>query len=123
MSPEEAGREIGRHWRFYETTAGNRPVREFLDRIGDDDRDAVVAGMARVREYGLSRARHVRGDIWEVRTIGQAEAFRVLFSPEGKKGRVLLAIEGFSKKSQKTPPQLIDLAERRLRDWRGRGGS
>jgi phage-related protein len=123
MSPEEASREIGRHWRFYETTAGSRPVREFLDRIGDDDRDAVVAGMARVREYGLSRARHVRGDIWEVRTVGRAEAFRVLFSPEGKKGRVLLAIEGFSKKSEKTPPQLIDLAERRLRDWRARGGS
>lgn len=123
MSPEEASRAIGRHWRFYETPAGSRPVREFLDRIGDDDRDAVVAGMARVRQYGLSRARHLRGDIWELRVDGQAEAFRVLFAPEGKKGRVLLAIEAFSKKTAKTPPQLIDLAEGRLKDWRGRAGS
>jgi hypothetical protein len=40
---------------------------------------------------------------------------------EGRRGQVLLALDGFSKKSQRTPPEKIDLAERRLRDWRSRG--
>ncbi len=38
--------------------------------------------------------------------------------------QVLLALEGFSKKSQKTPPGVIRRAEKRLADWRrrARGG-
>lgn len=34
---------------------------------------------------------------------------------------VLLSLDGFSKKTQKTPPEKIRLAERRLADWRRRG--
>jgi phage-related protein len=32
----------------------------------------------------------------------------------------LLALEGFEKKTQKTPDRLIRLAEKRLADWRSR---
>ena len=32
-----------------------------------------------------------------------------------------VALEGFTKKTQKTPARTIQLAERRLADWRGRG--
>lgn len=48
-------------------------------------------------------------------------AIRILFASEGKKGRVLLALEGFAKKTQKTPEQLIRLATKRLTEWRSRG--
>jgi phage-related protein len=41
-------------------------------------------------------------------------------SAVGKKGRVLLALEGFEKKTQKTPDRVIRLAEARLREWRAR---
>jgi phage-related protein len=34
---------------------------------------------------------------------------------------VLLALEVFAKKTRKTPPAKLELAERRLRDWRPRG--
>ncbi len=36
---------------------------------------------------------------------------------------VLLALEGFNKKTQKTPPASIQLAQRRLSDWRRRGAA
>lgn len=77
----------------------------------------------RSREEGLAAARHMRGEIYEVRAEGQNTAFRVLFAQEGKKGRILLALEGFAKKTKKTPPGLIQLAERRLADWRSRSRS
>jgi phage-related protein len=82
---------------------------------------AVVAAMRDVREAGLAAARHLRGEIYEVRADGARQTFRILFAPEGRRSQVLLALDGFSKKTQKTPPEKIQLAERRLADWRRRG--
>ncbi len=76
--------------------------------------------MQEVQELGLSAARHLRGDIYEVRAEGARQAFRVLFATEGGRGRILLSLEGFSKKTRKTPPEKLRLAERRLADWRAR---
>ena len=77
--------------------------------------------MKEVAGEGLRFARHLRGDIWEVRIEAERKAFRVLFSPEGRSQQVLLALEAFTKKTQKTPARAIELAERRLADWRSRG--
>ena len=76
--------------------------------------------MKDVQVNGLEVARHLRGDIYEVRADGRHATYRVLFAPEGLRGQVLLGLSGFSKKTQKTPPTEIALAERRLRDWRAR---
>jgi phage-related protein len=111
--------QVGHRWRDYRTPAGARPVKEFLDGLSVEDRAEVAAAMADVRIEGLRVARHLRGDISEVRAEGQ-RSVRILFAQEGKKGRVLLALEGFEKKSQKTPDHLIRLAERRLTGWRAR---
>jgi len=70
---------------------------------------------------GLRAARHLRGEIWEVRATGENRIYRVLFAAEGRFGQVLLSLETFAKKSQKTPPGKVALAERRLREWRARG--
>ncbi len=76
--------------------------------------------MKDVRDHGLVVARHLRGEIYEVRASGVEEEFRILFATEGKQSQVLLSLEAFSKKSRKTPPPKIALAERRLADWRRR---
>ena len=77
--------------------------------------------MKEVSLDGLTAARHVRGDIYEVRADGPRATYRILFALEGRRGHVLLALGSFSKKTQKTPTGSIDVAERRLRDWRARG--
>ena len=68
----------------------------------------------------MSAARHLKGDIYEVRADGDRQTFRILFAAEGKTSQVLLSLDGFSKKTQRTPPEKIRLAERRLADWRRR---
>ena len=113
--------ETRRRWRDYRSAAGRRPVKEFIDGLSDNDAAAVAAAMRDVRDAGLAVARHLRGEIYEVRADGDRQTFRILFAPEGRRSQVLLALEGFSKKTQKTPPEKIQLAERRLADWR-RGG-
>lgn len=76
--------------------------------------------MAEVATEGVKVARHLRGDIYEVRADGGRHTYRLLFAVEGRKGQVLLALEAFSKKTQKTPPGKIDLAAQRLAEWRDR---
>ena len=110
-----------RRWRFYRTAAGARPVEEFLDGLPASDRDEVLAALAVVRRQGLRAARHLRGPLYEVRATGPGGSFRILFATEGQRQQVLLALEGFSKQTQRTPPATLALAEQRLRDWRARG--
>jgi len=98
-----------------------RPVRDFIAGLPDADAAEVVAAMHEVALIGRSAARHLRGDVWEVRAFSDTNGYRVLFANEGKKGRVLLALEAYSKKSQQIPDRVLTLAERRLADWRSRG--
>jgi phage-related protein len=110
-----------KRWRFYETASGAKPVQAFLDNLSASEAAEVVAAMKEVAREGLRFARHLRGDVWEVRVETERKAYRVLFSSEGRSQQVLLALEAFTKKTQKTPARTIELAERRLSEWRGRG--
>jgi phage-related protein len=93
-----------RRWRDYRTAGGGRPVKEFIDGLTDAEVAAIVAGMKEVAERGMRAAKHLRGDIYEVRADASSRAFRMLFSAEGRLGQVLLSLSGFTKKTQKTPP-------------------
>ncbi len=116
--PDEPSRK--RRWRFYRTESGQEPVREFLPRLSLGDKAEVAAAMKDVEIVGLTAVRHVRADIYEVRADGATQSFRLLFATEGRHSQILLALEAFSKKTRKTPPQEITLAEARLADWRRR---
>lgn len=110
-----------RRWRDYRTAAGRSPVENFIDELPDVNAAAVLVGMEEVRAFGLRAARHLDGDIWEVRVDGRRVIYRVLFAEEGSRGQVLLALEAFNKKTQTTPRPIVELAKRRLADWRRRG--
>jgi phage-related protein len=110
-----------RQWRDYQTESGARPIKDFLLALPDEDRAAILEEMEYVRERGISVARHVRKDIYEVRAFYNTKAYRILFACEGRFHHVLLALEGFQKKTQQTPRVQLKLAEQRLADWRRRG--
>lgn len=122
MTAGSPGRVVRRRWRDYATESGRRPVKEFLDGLDDVDLASVVAAMVDVRRNGLRAARHLDGDIYEVRADGRGVIYRVLFAPQGKNKQVLPSLEGFRKKTQKTPAATVRLAKRRLKDWERRGG-
>jgi phage-related protein len=76
--------------------------------------------MSEVARNGLTAARHVRREIFEVRAESLGQEFRILFARESV--FILLSLSGFQKKTRKTPPREIDIAQTRLADWRRRGG-
>lgn len=103
------------------TLGGRRPVNEFLTKLSQEDRTVIAAAMREVRVHGTRRSRHLRGDIYEVRAFAEDRGYRVLFSVEGRLSQVLLGIHAFRKQTQDTPPREMELAEKRLREWRERG--
>jgi len=112
-----------RRWRAYETADGHKPVKAFLDGLSDEDAAAVLEAMAHVRDLGSrdGGARKLSGDIWEVRVNCGQVIYRILYASVASKGRILLSLDGFTKKTQKTPKHKIELAKQRLADWRQRG--
>lgn len=117
-APKKQGR---RHWRFYKSEAGNSPVEKFLSAVPTDDRAEIVAELAAVRHEGRRAARHLQGELYEVRVQGQDVIYRVLFAALGRYEHVLLAVHAFVKKTQKTPRKEILVANERLKDWKDRG--
>lgn len=119
MSSKQSGYE--RQWRDYRTESGARPVKDFLISLPDEDRAAILAEMEHVRQHGKAVARHLRGEIYEVRVFYNTKAYRILFACEGRFNQILLSLEGFQKKTQQTSNAAIRLAEQRLADWQRRG--
>jgi phage-related protein len=115
--------EVKRRWRDYTTEGGQRPVKDFLMGLDDGQRAAIADAMKEIRQKGQREggARKLRGRIWEVR-VDQGEVIhRITFASVSGRGRILLALDGFEKKTRKTPPAKIDLAVKRLKDWEDRG--
>jgi phage-related protein len=91
-----------------------------MDGVSSGDREEIVRAMRRVAREGLVAARHLRGEIYEVRVGGADVIYRLLFATDGAKSQVLLSLHAFVKKTQRTPPDAIVLAEKRLKSWRSR---
>ena len=102
--------------KFYKSLSGNEPVREWLRSlskdlkriIGEDIRTAQI-----VWPLGMPTVKHISGKLWEVRSSIPNGIARVFFTVRG--GDMVL-LHAFFKKSQKTPPQELETAKRRLKD-------
>src|SRR5262245_24729512 len=99
---------------FFQTTAGNEPVRKWLRDLPEEDRRAIGRDLERVQyrwPVGMPLARPLGEGLWEVRTrLAGNRIARVVFCFHENE---LVALTGFIKKSQKTPQGELDLARAR----------
>lgn len=108
---------------FYETVAGNCPVREFLDELkaGDpDDFAVVVAGLAKLRnrQYHREPLSQALGDgLFELRHVGKLNT-RVLWF--FMKNRRIVLLHGIRNKGQAIPARDLATARERMHEWRKR---
>ncbi len=103
---------------FYRSASGDEPVREWLKALDKADRQVIGEDIAYVQykwPIGKPRVDHLRGSIWEVRSkIGNRIA-RVLFAVEQSE---MILLHAFVKKTQQTNPADIELATKRLKEWK-----
>jgi phage-related protein len=74
-----------------------------------------------LREFGLEllkedRVKKLNDHVYELRTRQGSNIGRTLFGV--REGRLILLVVHFIKKTQKTPKGRIDLAEKRLDEWK-----
>ena len=104
--------------RFFRTTAGSEPVRDFLKSFNATDRKAIGEDIKTVQfgwPLGMPLVDHIGNDIWEVRSKLDTRIVRVLFSLENG---VMVLLHAFIKKQQKTPKPELDLTTERLKQLR-----
>lgn len=102
---------------------------ETLGEVVDSEIEALPADMQaaflrlaeRIEAVGLERVRephvkHLRGKLWEMRFGGRDGMGRSIYVTA--RGRRVIVVHAFVKKTQKTPIAALELAERRAKEIR-----
>lgn len=102
--------------RFFANASGKEPVRAWLRDLDPAARRAVGLDIMRA-EYGwpvgMPLCRSLGRGLWEIRSsLPDGWIARVIFCE--REGTMVL-LHGFIKKTQRTPPQEIEIAWRRLK--------
>ena len=99
---------------FFATASGNEPVRDWLKELPESDRRAVGQDLMRVQwrwPVGMPLCRHLGDGLWEVRShLPSNRIARVIFCIHDGQ---IVALDGFIKKTRKTPQADLDLAAAR----------
>ena len=102
---------------FYATSAGREPVREWLRELDRDERREIGADVLAVQKgwpLGLPLCRSLGNGLWEVRsTLPSRRIARVIFAVDAE---TIVLLNGFIKKTQKTPTGEIELAMKRFKE-------
>jgi phage-related protein len=102
--------------RFYRSTAGREPVRDWLKSLSPEVRQEVGSDIQQVQWRWPVAKPFVDGfgdGLFEVRTSTAGNIYRVLFCLSGA---TMVLLHGFHKKRQNTPKPDLDLARRRKKD-------
>jgi phage-related protein len=100
---------------FYRNAAGGEPVLEWLKSL-PADRKEIGRDLMRAQwrwPVGMPLCRSLGGGLWEIRSNLPGRIARVLFCIHVGS---IVALHGFIKKTQKTPPADIDLARKRMKE-------
>lgn len=102
---------------FYQTDAGNVPVRDWLVGLPEDQRRAIGQDLQRVQyrwPIGMPLVRPMRKGLFEVRTpLADGTTVRIMFCFHAGE---LYALHGFIKKAKKTPAPDLELARKRQKE-------
>ncbi len=104
--------------RFFRTSPGNEPVREWLKGMDREDRKIIGEDIKLVQfrwPLGMPLVRKMKAELWEVRSkLDNGSIARTFFFVKDKE---MILLHGFIKKSRKTPQKEIELARVRKNQW------
>ena len=104
---------------FYRTSGGVEPVVDWLRSLPSEDRRVVGTDLSTVQfgwPVGMPLCRSLGGGLWEVRSnLPSRRIARLLFFAQENRIGV---VHGFIKKTQRTPPDDIALARKRMKEMK-----
>jgi phage-related protein len=102
--------------RFYCSSTGREPVREWLKAMSAEDRKVIGIDLKTVQygwPLGMPLVRKMASALWEVRSNIPHGTVRILFTVVGTE---MVLLHGFEKTSAKTPTSELATALTRLKD-------
>lgn len=103
--------------RFYLTESGSNPVRDEIMKLSPEERKTVGEDVKSVEfgwPIGLPVCRDLGKGLREVRSKLRNRIFRVIF---GIDNPYMVLLHAFVKKTQKTPPKDLQLAQKRWKTY------
>ena len=103
---------------FYCTESGTEPVREWLKKLSRDDKKTIGEDIKTVQfgwPLGMPLVDSLGEKLWEVRTrLENGRIARIMFFMDSK---TMVLVNGFIKKTQKTPKKELEIALKRKRQY------
>jgi phage-related protein len=103
---------------FYRTRGGSEVVRDWLRSLDAEDRNAVGLDLMRIQfrwPVGMPLCRPMGDGLWELRTsLPSNRIARILFCVVADR---IMVLQGFIKKTQKTPVDELALARKRKKEF------
>ena len=95
------------------------PIRQFIDSLPIKQKAKIFRILLYIEKYGLSsilpHIRKITGTpLWEIRILGKNNIRIIYVVPLEN---IVLLLNGFIKKSNKTPKREINIAFKRLKQW------
>jgi phage-related protein len=103
---------------FFETAAGNQPVREFLLNRSEQDKKEIGSDILEVQRrfpVGLPLVDKISDNLWEIRSHIPDGICRTFFTIHT---HAIILLHSFVKKTKKTPSKELEIAKRRLQEYR-----
>ncbi|WP_434685212.1 type II toxin-antitoxin system RelE/ParE family toxin [Pseudanabaena minima] len=108
---------------FFKTESGKEPVRDWLMTLSKEDRQKIGEDIKTIEfgfPIGMPTCRPMGKGLYEVRTNLENTIARVLFCVEGEQ---MILLHGFTKKTQKTPKEDLNLAIKRQIEFKNKSRS
>jgi phage-related protein len=102
---------------FFKTETGNEPVGEWLKALSKEDCKVIGADILTVQyawPVGKPLVDNLGDGLWEVRSRLSHRIARTLFAVVDEE---IVLLHGFIKKQQRTPPDELDLAKKRKKQY------
>jgi len=102
---------------FFKTGTGNEPMREWLKGLSKADCKVIGTDILTVQyawPVGKPLVDNLGDGIWEVRSRLDNRSARMLFAMVDQE---IVLLHGFIKKQQKTPPDELELAKKRKKQY------
>ena len=105
---------------YYKSYTGDDPIHKYLLELALHNKrlyEQTVKGIAKLR-YKICHteplSKYLESGLWELRIKSGTNILRIIYT--FSKGRVIILLYIFIKKSQKTPVQALEIARRRMRE-------
>jgi phage-related protein len=107
---------------YFETAKGRCPVQEFIDSLDTRSKARIARTLDLLEQFGIKLgmpyAKHVEGDLWELRTRVGSSQYRIIYFLYS--GGVFILLHAFTKKSGTIPQQDLRTARDRRAEFLAR---